>query len=104
MKYLPNGQQVYTDSTMKSWTKEELVKYVRMCERNITDLAERVNNQAKLLKENVPVNSTSRAQSTWRTVGNVSGFVTCDRCGYWCGTKSKYCPDCGAEMDREDNQ
>lgn len=102
MKYLPNGQQVYADSTMKSWTKEELVKYVRMCERSITDLAERANNQAKLLKENIiSANSASKVQSTWRTIGNISGFVACDRCGYWCGTKSKYCPDCGAKMEEE---
>ena len=98
MRYLPNGQQVYTDSTMKSWTKEELIKYVRMCERNITALAERVENQAKLLKENTP-----KAQSTWRTARNISGFVTCDKCGYWCRTKSKYCPDCGAKMDEEEH-
>ena len=90
------------DSTMKSWTKEELVKYVRMCERNITDLAQQVNNQAKLLKENASANSTSRVQSTWRTVGNISGFVACDRCGYWCCTKSKYCPGCGAKMNGGD--
>ena len=101
MRYLPNGQQVYTDSTMKSWTKEELVKYVRMCERNITDLSERVENQAKLLKENTHANSTSKVQSHWRTIGNISGFVACNMCGYWCGTKSKYCPDCGAKMDEE---
>ena len=46
--------------------------------------------------EYVPV-----VQSHWRTIGNISGFVTCDKCGYWCGTKSKYCPDCGAKMDEE---
>ena len=103
MRYLPNGQQVYTDSAMKSWTKEELVKYVRMCERNITALAGRVENQAKLLKENTHANSASKVQSHWRTIGNISGFVACDKCGYWCGTKSKYCPDCGAKMDEEEN-
>ena len=39
----------------------------------------------------------------WRTIRNVSGFVACDKCGYWCGTKSKYCPDCGAEMNEEEH-
>ena len=76
---------------------------VRMCERNITALAERVENQAKLLKENTHDNSASKVQSHWRTIGNISGFVACDKCGYWCGTKSKYCPDCGAEMDGEEH-
>ena len=103
MKYLPNGQQVYTDSTMKSWTKEDLVKYVRMCERNIEILAARVNNQAKLLKENMHANSASKVQSHWRTARNISGFVACDKCGYWCRTKSKYCPDCGAKMYGEEH-
>ena len=103
MRYLPNGQQVYTDSTMKSWTKEELVKYVRMCERNITDLSERVENQTKLLKENTHANSASKVQSHGRTIGNISGFVACDKCGDRCGTKSKSCPDCGAKMDAEEH-
>ena len=102
-QFLPNSQRKYTDATMKSWTKDQLIKHIRMCENNIAALAERVENQAKLLKETTHVNSASKVQSTWRTIGNISGFVACDKCGYWCGTKSKYCPDCGAEMDGEEH-
>ena len=49
MKYLLNYQQVYSDSTMNTWTKAELIKYIRMCEKNINALSEQVENQYKLL-------------------------------------------------------
>lgn len=49
MKHLLNYQQVYSDSTMNKWTKAELIKYIRMCERNINALSEQVGNQYKLL-------------------------------------------------------
>ena len=49
MKHLLNNQQVYSDSTMNKWTKAELIKYIRMCERNINALSEQVENQYKLL-------------------------------------------------------
>lgn len=54
MKHLLNHQQVYSDSIMSKWAKAELVKGVRMCEKNINALSERtlleeVKNQYKLL-------------------------------------------------------
>ncbi len=48
MKHLLNYQQVYSDSTMNKWTKAELIKYIRMCERNINALSEQVENQYQL--------------------------------------------------------
>lgn len=33
MKHLLNYQQVYSESTMNKWTKTELIKYIRMCEK-----------------------------------------------------------------------
>lgn len=55
-RLLPNYQRVYTDSTMKGWTKDQLIKHIRMCENNIAALAERVENQAELLKMYLPDN------------------------------------------------
>ena len=53
-KYLMNYQRIYTDSTMKGWTKDQLIRHIRMCENNIAVLAERVENQAELLKKYLP--------------------------------------------------
>lgn len=55
-RLLANYQRVYTDSTMKGWTKDQLIKHIRMCENNISVLAERVENQAELLKKYLPEN------------------------------------------------
>ena len=29
--------------------------------------------------------------------------LICSECGEWSGKKSRYCPSCGARMDKEDN-
>lgn len=39
--------------------------------------------------------------------GNDTLFATCSQCNYpvdWWRGKTKYCPNCGAKMDLEDNQ
>jgi RNA polymerase sigma factor (sigma-70 family) len=40
----------YADSTLKSWTKDELIHQIRILERNLAVKQKLVNNQAKLIE------------------------------------------------------
>lgn len=44
------NKHTYADSTLKSWTKDELIHQIRILERNLAVKQELVNNQAKLLE------------------------------------------------------
>lgn len=44
------SKRTYADSTLKSWTKDELIHQIRILERNLAVKQELVNNQAKLLE------------------------------------------------------
>ena len=61
------SKNIYADSTLKSWTKDELIHQIRILENNCAVKQELVNNQAKLLK-------------TWALV------VRCKDCEHW-GTR-----------------
>lgn len=49
------SKHTYADSTLKSWTKDELIHQIRILERNVAVGKERLNNQAKLLETRAPV-------------------------------------------------
>lgn len=49
------SKNTYADSTLKSWTKDELIHQIRILENNCAVRLERLNNQAKLLKTWAPV-------------------------------------------------
>lgn len=103
MKHLPNGQRVYADSTMKRWTKKEFIKYVRMCERNVTALAERVENQAKFLKDMLAIDAAPVVHGHWNQVDETK--CRCSNCdiialiGLYPHGDKNFCPNCGAKMD-----
>lgn len=61
------SKYTYADSTLKSWTKDELIHQIRILEHNVAVGKERLNNQAKLLE-------------TWAPV------VRCKDCEHW-GTR-----------------
>ena len=44
------SKHTYADSTLKSWTKDELIHQIRILERNLAVKQELVNNQAKLIE------------------------------------------------------
>ena len=44
------SKHTYADSTLKSWTKDELIHQIRILERNLAVKQELVSNQAKLLE------------------------------------------------------
>ena len=49
------SKHTYADSTLKSWTKDELIHQIRILVRNLAVKQELVNNQAKLLETWAPV-------------------------------------------------
>lgn len=49
------SKRTYADSTLKSWTKDELIHQIRILEHNVAVKQELVNNQAKLLETRAPV-------------------------------------------------
>lgn len=63
------SKHTYADSTLKSWTKDELIHQIRILERNLAVGDERLNNQAKLLEAWAPV-------------------VRCKDCQKWGGRKA----------------
>lgn len=44
------SKHTYADSTLKNWTKDELIHQIRILEHNVAVKQELVNNQAKLLE------------------------------------------------------
>ena len=44
------SKHTYADSTLKSWTKDELIHQIRILERNLAVKQELINNQAKLIE------------------------------------------------------
>lgn len=63
------SKNIYADSTLKSWTKDELINQIRILEHNVAVKQERLNIQAKLLK-------------TWAPV------VRCKDCEHWGARKA----------------
>lgn len=108
------SKHTYADSTLKSWTKDELIHQIRILEHNVAVGDERLNNQAKLLEAWAPV-----VHGKWYYNENGRDFglgawacSCCDTCNHnipgnpninpyiWSG--SKFCPNCGAKMDGGD--
>lgn len=93
------SKHTYADSTLKSWTKDELIHQIRILENNCAVRLERLNNQAKLLETWMPV-----VHGEWITIDDIS---RCSECGYIPAYDSAvddlfyspFCPNCGAKMD-----
>ena len=90
------SKHTYADSTLKSWTKDELIHQIRILEHNVAVKQELVNNQAKLLKTWAPVVRCKDCQK-W-------GERKADGYGYCCafGTAMQENSFCGFGV-KEDN-
>ncbi len=98
------SKHTYADSTLKSWTKDELIHQIRILERNLAVKQELINNQAKLLKTWAPVvhGHWIRFKETDPETGYI--HMRCSVCSaYWSDPSHadhfRYCPSCGAKMD-----
>ncbi len=49
------SKHTYADSTLKSWTKDELIHQIRILEHNVEVCWEYLENQAQLLGKSEPV-------------------------------------------------
>lgn len=100
----------YTDSTLKSWTKDELIHQIRILEHNNAVQKEFNDNQAKLLEKWAPV-----VHARWIEDGSSEYYENKDEFFYCsapvcsnCGipkknyTELNYCSNCGARMDGGD--
>ena len=98
------SKHTYADSTLKSWSKDELIHQIRILENNCAVRLERLNNQAKLLKAWAPV-----VHGRWirfKEPDSETGYIhmRCSVCSaYWSDPSHadhfRYCPNCGAKMD-----
>lgn len=98
----------YSDSTLLSLPKKELLLHLRAAEHNRDIAEQRIEQQAENLKDWLPV-----AHGHWISHEDnyVGDYYTCSVCGCdWTtidGTPEennmKYCPECGAKMDEEVN-
>lgn len=100
------SKHTYADSTLKSWTKDELIHQIRILERNLAVKQELVDNQAKLLETWAPV-----VHGHWisEDIGYGVTRYRCSRCGVIIGESeiahfghNKYCSMCGAKMGGRD--
>lgn len=96
------SKHTYADSTLKSWTKDELIHQIRILENNCAVRLECLNNQAKLLKTWAPV-----VHAYWRDCHTQDPY--CSNCGftydYEQGENAQttdYCGNCGAKMDENE--
>lgn len=98
------GYKSYSDSTLRSMTKDDLIRLVRMLEHNWQGAEESLNNQAKSLqimfKDYRPVK-----HGKWIPTCDIDGEVVCENCSV-CGMQFRvetvaecglYCQHCGAK-------
>lgn len=89
----------HSESTLMHMTKAELIKYVRMAERN-QDIADADLRQ---LEENLKYWEPVRHGYWTKSPIKESMLSMCSQCEFPCGAYSfNYCPNCGAKMDGGD--
>lgn len=92
----------YADSTLLLCTKAELIKLLRIAERNEESIQQQLNQQYENVKDWEPV-----VHGRWMRRAN--GEVYCSHCNCTVGVgnldevteEENYCYNCGARMDEE---
>lgn len=90
----------YSDSTLMSMNKKELIEQLRVAEHNYFVTREAINQQAENVKDWQPI-----SHGQWISAFKTKYYSTCSVCGYEIDTEEhfNYCPECGAYMNRSDN-
>lgn len=91
------------DSTLRNMSKDKLIEYVRMCERNTANAYETLDQQAinfkKLLDEGGKL--TGRWKNSYCAFVDIVQIV-CSCCGHTGAKHFNFCPNCGAYMRGEE--
>lgn len=88
----------YSDSTLMSMNKKELIEQLRVAEHNYFVTEETINQQAKNVKDWQPIK-----YGRWKKTDKIIYYKYCSVCGYEIDIKEyfNYCPNCGAQMCKE---
>ena len=93
-----------SDSTLSRMSKSDLVEYVRMCEKNLRNAMQTIDQQAKNAAE--LLKGEERTKSSWAHLSGDEWF--CMACGHSIRIErnleapvAKYCDNCGADMKGE---
>lgn len=106
------GQRTYSDTTLKSLTKDELIGLIRVLEHNVKANEEALNNQSKLLnicdemierQAKMFESKPATAHGYWDdTFDDITPFCSvCGKSHHDVIRTPKYCSHCGAKMDDE---
>lgn len=88
----------YSNSTLMSMNKKELIEQLRVAEHNYFVTEETINQQAKNVKDWQPIK-----YGRWKKTDKIIYYKYCSVCGYEIDIKEhfNYCPNCGAQMCKE---
>ena len=90
--------KTFADSTLRSMSKDKLIEYVRMCEKNMVNAYETLDQQAVNFKK--LLEQVERPKGRWKTYE--IDVNECSECGYMSIFKYNFCPVCGADMRGEE--
>ena len=91
--------KLYSDSTLMSMNKKELIEQLRVAEHNYFVTREAINQQAENVKDWQPIK-----YGRWISAFKTKYYSTCSECGCEIDTEEhfNYCPYCGSQMSKQE--
>lgn len=89
----------YSDATLLSMTKRELIEQLRVAENNCERMEATLNRQAENLKGWEPVKHGKWEEFAYDYGGAIDKGYRCSLCSQNAYINSPFCPHCGAKMD-----
>lgn len=87
----------YSDSTLMSMTKPQIIEVLRIAENNYFTASEMLNQQAENMKDWRPIRHAGVRESRWYDGYGDAG--QCLSCGQENLLGANYCNHCGAKLD-----
>ena len=89
----------YSDSTLMSMSKKELIEQLRVAEHNYFVTKEAINQQAENVKDWQPI-----SHGHWIKFFKATYYNACSECGCQVNIEEhfNYCPNCGSQMYKEE--